>query len=71
MLTITGTIVTPASGLFRSTVTAANTNSLTEITDKQVDWYYEHVVKLADGVTYIRSGVKFLTIYPNVGKTLF
>jgi hypothetical protein len=71
VITITGTIVTPAAGLFRSTLLASDTNGLTEITDKPVDWYFEHVVKLSDLTTYIRSGVQFLTILPNVGKTLF
>jgi hypothetical protein len=52
-------------------VAASNTNTLNDITDRAADWYYEIVVKLSDGTTYIRSGIQLITILPNVGKTLF
>lgn len=71
VLTLTGAIVSGPAGTCRVPVTATDTNTLTEITDRAVDWYYEIVVKLADATTYIRSGVRVVTILPNVGKTLF
>lgn len=69
--TLTGTVTSGPAGTFTSTLPASTSNAWTEITDKSVDWFLEHVVKLADGTTYIRSGVQFLSILPNLGKTLF
>lgn len=70
VINVTGVVLSGTAGTFRSTITAAVSNALTEITDKAVDWYYEHVIKLADGTTYIRSGAGFVTILPNVLNTL-
>jgi hypothetical protein len=71
VLTLTGSVVLGPSGTIRVPIAAGDTNGLTEIVDRGVDWYAEQVVKMADGTTYIRSGVQPITVLPNVGKTLF
>jgi len=70
ILNLSGAIISGPAGTCRVTIAATDTNSLTDITDHQVDWYYEIVVKLVDGTTYIRSGVQFITILPHAIKAL-
>ena len=64
VLTKTGSTVTPASGTYKVTFAASDTNSLTPRT-----YYLEVVVKLASGV-YIRNGENYLIMANNIIKTL-
>lgn len=63
-----GTVTDGPNGLCEVLITAADTNTLTSA---QTDLVYEIVVKLADGVTFYRSGVMPFNVLTNVIKTLF
>lgn len=64
-LTINGTVVSGPDGTVRIPVTAAQTNGMS-----QARLYFQGVVKLADGVTYIRCDVEEVDLGPSLTKTL-
>jgi len=59
------TIILAAAGRCDVVLLASDTNALVQ---KQM--YYEVVVRLADGVTFIRNGVKEIQLLGNVIKVL-
>jgi hypothetical protein len=59
------TLTLPLLGICETLIVAADTNALS---DSKV--YFEIVAKLADGVTYIRSGSEELILKSNVAKVL-
>lgn len=61
-----GTITDAVNGKAITSYSGADTNGLSYST-----LYYESVAKLADGATFVRGGVRKLTLLPNVLKTLF
>lgn len=68
VLTLAGSVVSGPAGTVTVPIAASDTNALTEISQNQVDWYFEILVKV--GTTYYRTGVQFLTILPHAIKTL-
>jgi len=66
LFTKTGSITNATGGVCEIPIAATDTNSLTQQTIA-----FEVVAKLADGVTYIRSGSQPLALLSNVGKVLF
>lgn len=65
LLNKAGGVINPAAGLMEVGIDAADTNDI-----PYSDMYYEIVTKLSDS-TFIRNGVEYFNLKPNVLKTLF